>query len=176
MPAQSDDFTHALVHQRPLHVSPVSQAGYPEPQGSPIPDSSQIGQSRVRQDVSSWRVETAVGNCCPHAVMHDAPPTQSSSQLRRFVQSVLFWHSTTSEQQLALAHTPHCEPPAVTEQSPPSAPPSPPDEPPTTVVVHLPPSTGMQSPDAAGSEVEEHATIAANTQPALARRTLGLIP
>jgi hypothetical protein len=86
------------------------------------------------------------------------------------VQSALPWHSSSSEQQLVVAHCPHCESPAVTEQPPPSAPPSPPDEPPPiTDVVQVLPSTTTQSPEAPGrAALEEHATIASSTAAALA--------
>ena len=62
MPAQSDERTQPLVHQRPLQVSPVSQGLNWGPHGSPTPDSAQIGQSRARQDDTSWREKTPVGN------------------------------------------------------------------------------------------------------------------
>ena len=62
MPAQSAARTQLLVHQRPLHVSPVSHGLNWGPHGSPTPDSAQIGQSRARQDDTSWREETPAGN------------------------------------------------------------------------------------------------------------------
>ena len=35
------------------------------------------------------------------------PPLHVFSQLRRFVQSALLWHPSSSEQQLVVAHCPH---------------------------------------------------------------------
>ena len=115
-------------------------------------------------------METPVGNCCWHAVMHPLPPVQPSSQLRRFVQVALFMHSSSSEQQLVVAHCPHCESPTLTEQAPPSAPPSLPEElPPTIVVLQMLPSTTTQSPEGGGrASLEEHATMARSTAAALA--------
>jgi hypothetical protein len=100
--------------------------------------------------------------------MHALPLLQSSSQLRTFVQAVLFWHSVSSEQQLAPAHCPHWESPALTAQLPPSAPPSPPDEPPPiTAGLQTLPSTTTQSPKSGGMSFDEHATIASTTAAAL---------
>ena len=72
-----------------------------------MPDSAQIGQSRVRQEVTSWRASTPVGNCFSQAVRHALLPLQSFSQLRRFVQLMLLEHVSSSEQQSFVAHSPH---------------------------------------------------------------------
>lgn len=164
IPAQSAEWTHALVHQSPWQVSPVLQAC--EPQGSPTPSWLHTRHLTSRHDARRERGLVPAGKCAWQESMHDALPPHVSSQFLRFWQSVSCEHMASGIQQLVPAHWSHIESEALIEHPPGAVPPSTPVPPPPPVLpaptdtdVHPESPWGTQSPSSGGCDAwEEHAS------------------
>jgi hypothetical protein len=61
IPVQSEEWTHALVHQRALHVRPAMHVLVPDAHGSPTPDSAQTAHFIVKHESIVSSVATLVG-------------------------------------------------------------------------------------------------------------------
>jgi len=176
IPTQSEALRHPLVHQRPLHVRPVTHAVAPSPHGSPMPDSLQTGHFSVKHDSISSNMVTLAGYVWLHATRHALAPRQPIAQLSRLLHRDGGSHAAICAQHWASAHRSHCdaEDPelqrGVTPFASSTALSPPPTDPPPVMGTEQPASpVGMQSPFAGGRGSEEHATK--TTSAAAARAT-----